>query len=392
MPQADRVTCLRGLRECFVSDQLMSRDPPRILVVGTGSGGGIGRFEQLLMASLHDLDRRRTFQVDSIWRRSHPAYLKRLAGSASPESSQTSMPIFVATIAAAVVHHRPDLVLFTHVNLARAAPVARVLGVRRYAISVYGGEVWSPLSSLRRHAVLGASQILTVSDHTAAQLERQVSLAPGRMRRIPLAVEPRWAEAARDSEPAAEASWDPGSARRLLSVSRLVPADRYKGIDDVIRALPEVRAALPGVVYHVVGDGEDRAYLESVASRSGVGDAVIFRGLLSHDDLMAEYQQADVFVLPSRGEGFGLVFLEAMVYAKPVIARRAAAAVEVIADGETGVLVDDERGLPAAMISLLVEPDRALAMGLAGRRRAREVYSFERFTSRVEAALHTVLA
>ena len=151
--------------------------------------------------------------------------------------------------------------------------------------------------------------------------------------------------------------------------------------------MAEVRDALPEVILHVVGDGEDRAYLESVASESGVAAAVVFCGLLSHDDLIREYQQADVFVLPSQREGFGLVFLEAMAYSKPIIARRAAAAVEVIADGQTGILVDDERGLAAAMISLLSDPDRALAMGRAGRKRAQDTYSFEMFTSRIEAAL-----
>jgi len=103
--------------------------------------------------------------------------------------------------------------------------------------------------------------------------------------------------------------------------------------------------------------------------------------------LVSEYLQADAFVLPSQREGFGLVFLEAMAYAKPVIARRAAAAIEVIADGHTGVLVDDERGLAPAMISMLSDPDRALAMGRAGQERARETYSFETFTSRVKDAL-----
>ncbi len=342
------------------------------------------------MAALYDLGQQGALRTDSIWRRAHPAYLHDLASNRAPDSGpavEIRLPIFVAEIARAIVRHRPDLVLFTHVNLARAAPVGRALGGRRYAISTYGIEVWSPLDRLRRHAILGASQVLTISDYTAEQLERHHRLARSRLRVIPLALEPSWLDRARGTWQPDEHPSTRGPARRLLSVSRLVPADRYKGIDHVIRALPEVREAIPEVVYHVVGDGDDRAYLESVARESGVANAVSFRGLLSDDDLIEEYRHADAFVLPSQGEGFGLVFLEAMAHAKPVIARRAAAAAEVIVDGQTGVLVDDERALAPAMISMLRDPDRAHAMGRAGLERLREAYSFESFTSRIEAAL-----
>jgi glycosyltransferase involved in cell wall biosynthesis len=301
------------------------------------------------------------------------------------------MPIFIAQIARAVIDTRPDLVLFLHINLARAAPVVRALGKHRYAISTYGVEVWSPLDQLRRRALSGASGVLSISEYTADQLERHQRLPRSGIQVIPLALEPQWLETAVGPSRPVESSSPREHAPRLLSVSRLVPAARDKGIDHVIRALPAVRAAIPDVSYHIVGGGEDRDYLEQVTKQSGVADAVIFRGLLSHDELIEEYRSADVFVLPSQREGFGLVFLEAMAYSKPVIALRAAAAVEVIADGRTGILIDDERGLPPAMTSILSDPDRALAMGRAGLQRVQEVYSFETFTSRIETALLTAV-
>jgi phosphatidyl-myo-inositol dimannoside synthase len=343
------------------------------------------------MAALQDLSRRGAFSVDSIWRRRHPDYLQASADNnhapEDPDSVEARMPIFVSQIARAVIRHRPDLVLFLHVNLARAAPIARALGGSRYAIATYGVEVWSPLDQVRRRALLGACEVLSISEYTADQLERHQRLPQGRARVIPLALEPQWLETAAAASQPVSGSSPRQQAPTLLSVSRLEPAARDKGIDHVIRALPAVQAAIPEVRYHVVGGGEDRAYLEQVAMESGVNDAVVFRGLLAHEDLIEEYRRANAFVLPSQREGFGLVFLEAMAYAKPVIARRAAAAVEVIADGRTGILVDDEQGLAPAMISMLGDPDQALAMGRAGLERVREIYSFEVFTSRIEAAL-----
>jgi glycosyltransferase involved in cell wall biosynthesis len=366
----------------------MNRKPPHILVVGTGSAGGIGRFERLLMAALHELSERGVLQVDAIWRRRHPAYLSTTTGT--PQSgnvTEAGMSIFLAQMARSLLRVRPDLVLFLHVNLARAALVARVLGSRRYAVSTYGVEVWSPLDPLRRRALLAASGVLTISEYTAGQLTTQQGLPRSQVQVVPLALEPHWLEAVVATPPNEAASYTPGYQPRLVSVSRLDPTARDKGIDHVIRALPAVRAAVPDVRYHVVGDGQDRAYLEQVANTSDVADAVVFRGLVSQDELVEEYRSANIFILPSEREGFGLVFLEAMAYAKPVVARRAAAAVEVVADGDTGILVNDEHGLAAAMIALLSDPDRARAMGRAGLDRLRQVYSFETFTSRIEAAL-----
>jgi len=242
----------------------MNRNPPHILVVGTGSSGGIGRFEGLLMAALHDLSQQGVFRVDSIWRRHHPDYLHVSADNRAPESrrtAETRMSTFTAQIARAVIRHHPDLVLFLHVNLERAAPVARAQGGRRYAITTYGVEVWSPLDLLRRRALQGACEVLTISEYTADRLECHQRLPQGRARVIPLALEPQWLEAATATSQPIEGSSRSQQTHRLLSVSRLEPTARDKGIDHVIRALPAVKAAIPDVRYHVVGEGTDRDYL-----------------------------------------------------------------------------------------------------------------------------------
>jgi glycosyltransferase involved in cell wall biosynthesis len=137
----------------------------------------------------------------------------------------------------------------------------------------------------------------------------------------------------------------------LLTVSRLSSSDSYKGHDRVIRALPRVLAQHPEAVYLVVGDGDDRPRLEAIATEAGVAERVRFAGRVGADDLPDHYGVADVFVMPSTGEGFGIAFLEAMASGIPVIGGNQDGSVDPLADGELGTALDpnDEDQLVAAI-------------------------------------------
>ena len=104
-----------------------------------------------------------------------------------------------------------------------------------------------------------------------------------------------------------------------MTVSRLASSERYKGHDRVIRSLPRVLLKHPETIYLIVGDGDDRPRLEALASEFGVRDKVRFAGLVAGEELPDYFRLADVFVMPSTGEGFGIVFLEAMACGIDVI-------------------------------------------------------------------------
>jgi phosphatidylinositol alpha-1,6-mannosyltransferase len=175
----------------------------------------------------------------------------------------------------------------------------------------------------------------------------------------------------------------------VLVVGRLAAGERYKGQEQLVRAWPAVVARVPGARLVIVGDGDDAGRLRRLVAEGPVAGAVRFTGFLTRADLDAEYAAADLFALPSRGEGFGLVYLEAMAHGLACIGSVADAASEVIDDGRTGVLVepDDIRSLGRVIADLLESPDRRRALGEAGRARVGAAFQYEQFRDRLVSLL-----
>ena len=201
---------------------------------------------------------------------------------------------------------------------------------------------------------------------------------------VPLALEERPAEGAIDAL----------LLRRLgegflLIVGRMAAAERYKGHDQVIAALPRLQLQIPNARLVVAGDGDDRPRLAALAAGLGVADRVAFTGFLSEATLAEIYRRSAAFVMPSLGEGFGLVYLEAMRAGRPCVAARGSAAEEIVVDGVTGLLVrqDDPAELAAALAGLLARPEHARRLGEAGRRRWREELGADRFRARLAPLL-----
>jgi glycosyltransferase involved in cell wall biosynthesis len=180
----------------------------------------------------------------------------------------------------------------------------------------------------------------------------------------------------------------------VLTVARMEASEQYKGHDVVLRALPSVLARVPNLVYVVVGDGDDRARIEALADSLGLRPHVMFTGRVTDSELAALYKRCDVFALPARtvmdasnpkGEGFGIVFLEAMAFGKPVIGPKYGAPAELIRDGQSGLLVDpeDPTAVAEALLSVLSAPEHAKRMGEAASRWVRQEYSFSSLRRRL---------
>jgi len=177
----------------------------------------------------------------------------------------------------------------------------------------------------------------------------------------------------------------PAGAKVILFVAALDRAHHFKGLDRLLRAMPQ----LPGDVrLLVVGDGDLRAGYEQEARRLGVDDRTMFAGRVDHDDLPAFYRSSHITVLPSTPpESFGLVLIESMACGRPVVASRIPGVRTVVEDGIDGLLVDsaDAGALAQGIAALLADDGRRKAMGSRGRAKVEARYAWETIGARLEA-------
>ncbi len=270
-------------------------------------------------------------------------------------------------------------VLFAHLGLARVQNGVPATFRRPYGVFLHGIEAWRELTKGEERTLRSATLLLANSDYTAARVRERHPWI-GAITVCPLAIPAPIAGDAGDGVPARP---------QVLMVGRMAASERYKGHDLLIEAWPSVARQVPGARLVIAGAGDDMLRLQKAASEAGLNGSVDFVGFVGDADLDALYRQSTVFAMPSRGEGFGLVYLEAMARGVPCVASTADAAREVVVDGVTGHLVDPDHpsAVAAAITHLLRNPDVARQMGLAGRKRAAEVFSYERFDARLQAAM-----
>jgi phosphatidylinositol alpha-1,6-mannosyltransferase len=275
---------------------------------------------------------------------------------------------------------RADLLVCGHLHQLPVAWLAARLNPRlKYCLVAHGIEVWRPYGALERRALRGATRILCVSDFTRRQLRRFLpDLRPERLVVVPNAPDPRLA-----SDPARAATTDLSALPRILSVGRLDQADAYKGFDTLIEAMPAIRRSFPTARLRLIGQGDDQPRLMALAERQGVRGCVDFLGAVDDATLRAEYGACDLFALPSRREGFGLVYAEAMSHGKPCLAARAGGAPEVVND-DVGALVEygDVAAIAAAVTDLVRHPRAVNAI-----RSHAASYALPHFQDRLAAAL-----
>ena len=226
-----------------------------------------------------------------------------------------------------------DRVICGHLGQLIVAWLARCLHPRlEYYLVAHGIEVWRPYTLLEKLALRSAQRILCVSDFTRREMRQRIALAESRFVVVPNALDPLF-------DPVPVDGGSGSGAPVILTVARLDARERYKGVDQLIEAMPAVLQTVPAARLRIVGTGSDLPRLKELAARLGVADSVEFAGFVDDEHLRAAYRDCALFALTSSGEGFGIVFLEAMAHGKPCLGARAGAVPEII-DGMSGVLVD----------------------------------------------------
>jgi phosphatidylinositol alpha-1,6-mannosyltransferase len=294
---------------------------------------------------------------------------------------------------------RCDSVVFgAAAPLGLLAPALRRRGAGRIVGITHGHEAgWAALPvarSLLRRIGDDVDALTYLGEYTRSRMARALSPAgAARMARLAPGVDETLFRAGAGGD-AIRARHGLADRPVAVCVSRLVPR---KGQDALIRAWPRVLAKVPDAALLLVGGGPYRADLERLAASEGVAGSVVFTGSVPWEELPAHYDAGDVFAMPCRTrrrgldvEGLGIVYLEASATGLPVVAGDSGGAPDAVLDGETGVVVPG-RSVPRvadAVAGLLADPERARAMGRAGRAWVEREWRWEVQAARLDALLH----
>ncbi len=286
---------------------------------------------------------------------------------------------YVRAVMRAMRRGRYDLVYCAHLNLLPLARVVATLLGKPLVLAIYGIDAWEP--SLRiwsRWLARSADHVMSISQVTldrfrswAPYPDAATTLMPNAIHLDEFAPGPKPAEL--------EARYGIEGRKVLMTFGRLAGSERYKGFDAVLDTLPAIVARRPDVSYVIAGDGGDRQRLEDKARDLGMADHVVFTGLVSEQEKADHYRLADVYVMPSRGEGFGFVLLEAMACGIPSIGSTRDGTREAMREGLLGPIVDplDQQAVVDAVIASLDRP-RAIPEGL-------DYFAFPAFAQRLAA-------
>ena len=292
---------------------------------------------------------------------------------------------FVGVALQIVARSQVKLLLASHLNYAPLCMFLRLLRPgMRYGITIHGCEAWARIPLVRRWALQRSDFILSVSEYTKQQAVEINGLKEDRIFVLSNAL-----EGVADSPATSPEAHTLPAGIKLLSVGRLDSAERLKGFDTIIASLPAIAREVPSVQYIIIGSGTDLERHRQLAKEVGVAERVHFLGTVSEQTLRHCYDSCDVFVMPSAQEGFGFVYLEAMQYAKAVVAARSGGAPEVVEDQVTGRLVEygNEGELAQALIELCADPDKRTKLGAAGYQRLQERFTFAQFKQKLTEIL-----
>ncbi len=293
------------------------------------------------------------------------------------------LPHFALSLVIGSLIKRPDLIVCGHLNF---APVAfwihRITGIP-YWIVVYGIDAWNVQDRWKKKALHSAEKIISISGYTSTRLIREQNLDPQKISILPVTFDASRFQIKQKPQHLLNRYGLTVEQPIILTVARLDINEGYKGYDEILQALPEISRQIPTVHYFIVGKGSDRPRIQELISRLNLQECVTLTGFVPDDEIGDYYNMCDVFAMPSKSEGFGIVYLEALACGKPTIGGNQDGAMDALCQGELGALVDpnDVVAIANTIIQILqgTYPHPIMYQPEVLRQKVIEIYGFEHF-------------
>jgi len=302
-------------------------------------------------------------------------------------SGQNPLPIrtiaFATQLMRQGIWQRPHLIITTHLNFSVVAYYLKRLIHIPYWTIAHGVESWDIERPALRQALHHADRILAVSHYTRDRLLAEQNLDPNKVVVLPNTFDSdRFQIAPKPLHLLKRHGLTPNQPT-ILTVARLAEAERYKGYDQVLEALPKIRQVIPNIHYVLVGKGSDRPRIETLITQLQLQDCVTVAGFIPDEELCDYYNLCDVFAMPSKREGFGIVYLEALACGKPTLGGNQDGAVDALCNGTLGALVnpDDIEEIAQTLIQILQGnyPNPLMYQPEQLRQKVIDTYGFEQF-------------
>jgi phosphatidyl-myo-inositol dimannoside synthase len=278
-----------------------------------------------------------------------------------------------------------DLVVCGHIHLLSLAFLLRLWVRAPTVLAIHGVEAWEPTSrALNNYLVKKVSALVSVSELTKQRFLEWTQVDGKRGFLLPNAIQlERFGPGPKNKALIDRYGLDGKTV--LMTLGRLQSEERYKGFDEMLELLPILVKEIPNVAYLIVGDGPDRRRLEEKARSLDMDEHVVFAGPIPEAEKADHYRLADAYVMPSRGEGFGIVHLEAMACGIPAVASKVDGSREAVRDGALGILVDpsDQQDIKARVLEALNRPKGVVPEGL-------DYFSYGDFERRLHRIVETI--
>lgn len=292
---------------------------------------------------------------------------------------------------------RFDCIVLGHINLAIIGCILKLLFPKKEIILItHGIEVWAKLPVLQRMLLHRASKILSVSNFTKRKLLDIERIDDGAISIFPNTIDPFF-NIPNDFMQSTSMRSRLGIAETdfvLFTLTRLSSKEKYKGYDIVIECLPDLLKQNKNLKYIIAGkyDSDEKQRLDRLINDLKLKDVVIITGFVEEDELVSYYQMSDVYIMPSKKEGFGIVFIEAMVCGLPVIGGNVDGSVDALRNGELGILVNpnDKNEITHAIVKMMKANNKLDMTHFELQQKTLEYFGFPKFKERLKNELVSI--